>query len=62
MVGYRNYIEVGLDSLSQVVPPRLTTEPKDSCLSAKSKIEWAFPEKKCNPTVEDINGKFQGVG
>ena len=23
-------------------------------------IYWAFPEKNCNPPVEDINGKFQG--
>ena len=21
---------------------------------------WAFPEKYCNPPVQDINGKFQG--
>ena len=25
-----------------------------------SEIKWAFPEKKCNTPVEDINGNFQG--
>ena len=24
-------------------------------------IEWAFPERNCDPPVGDINGKFQGV-
>ena len=26
----------------------------------KRKSQWAYPEKKCNPSVEDIKGNFQG--
>ena len=50
-VEYRNYLGVGLGSLSQVVPSWLTTKQKDLCLSAQSKVGSSFPGLPLYPTL-----------